>query len=247
MAYGPGFARVYDKFTEEADVQARADYLFSLLSRFGVTGGILLDLACGTGKLSEAFIKKGFDVIASDESDGMLWEAQRRLSSYGKKALLIRQDMRELDLFGTVNACVCSQDSVSHLLSEEDVLRVFERVSLFTEPGGVFIFDVNTEYKHREVLGDKTFVYEDENDFLVWQNEYDETDGTVGMLIDVFSGTDGGKYERFSQEIVERAYPVQTLTELLYRSGFSAVRVFGDRKTTPPEPTEERIYFAAVK
>ena len=247
MDYGPGFARVYDKFTDDSDLNARAEYLHSLLRSYGVAGGILLDLACGTGRLSEAFLQKGFDVIAVDVSEDMLWEAQRRLSPYGEKALVIRQDMRELDLYGTVNACVCSQDSVSHLIREEDVKRVFKKVALFTQPGGVFIFDVNTVYKHRDVLADKTFVYEDEKDFLVWQNEYDPQDHTAQMLIDVFSLTKGGKYERYSQEIVERAYDTDVLSDMLYSSGFSEVRVFGDRKRTAPTKTEERVYFAAIR
>ena len=247
MAYESAFARVYDKFTENTDVAERANYLYSLLKRFGVPKGILLDLACGTGALSEAFIQKGYDVISVDLSYDMLMQARQRLSPYGGRALILEQDMRELDLFGTIRACVCNLDSINHLTDVADVQRVFDRVSLFTEPGGVFLFDVNTVYKHKEVLGCNTFVYEDDADFLVWQNEYDPEDHTVQMLIDIFSSDGNGGYIRESDEITERAYPAGLLEKMLLTAGFSRVYQFGDLSEKEPDDKEQRIYFAAVK
>ena len=247
MAYDSAFARVYDKFTENTDTGKRAAFLSSLLCRFNAENGILLDLACGTGKLSEAFIKMGYDVISVDYSYDMLINARSRLAPYGEKALVLEQDMRELDLFGTIRACVCSLDSINHLLTESDVQRVFDRVSLFTEPGGIFLFDVNTVYKHKHILGCNTFVYEDENDFLVWQNDYDPANDTVEMFIDIFSSDGTGKYIRESEEITERAYAPELLKEMLKKAGFRSVYTFGDLSEKTPADTEERIYFAAVK
>ena len=247
MAYDSAFAKVYDKFTENTDVEKRASFLKTLLYRFNVKNGILLDLACGTGKLSEAFIKMGYDVISVDASYDMLIKARTRLASYGEKALVLEQDMRELDLFGTIRACVCCLDSVNHLLSESDVQKVFDRVSLFTEPGGVFLFDVNTVYKHKHILGCNTFVYEDDNHFLVWQNDYDPADHTVEMFIDIFSADNTGRYTRESEEITERAYDTQLLKEMLIKAGFRSVYTFGDLSEKTPSDTEERIYFAAIK
>lgn len=247
MAYDFGFAKIYDKFTDASDVRARADFITEALRRYGVAEGILLDLACGTGRLSEAFILAGYDVISVDYSAEMLQAARERLLKYGAKALMLQQDMRELDLFGTVRAAVCSMDGVNHLLTPEDVRRVFGKVSLFTEPGGVFIFDVNTVYKHRQVLADNTFVYEDDTDFLVWQNEYCAEDDTVQMLLDTFSVRPDGAYVRYSDEITERAYELDDIEEMLKGAGFSEVYRFADRSFEAPQKDEERVYFAAVR
>ena len=247
MAYDFGFAKIYDKFTDASDVRARADFITEALRRYGVAEGILLDLACGTGRLSEAFILAGYDVISVDYSAEMLQAARERLLKYGAKALVLQQDMRELDLFGTVRAAVCSMDGVNHLLTPEDVRRVFGKVSLFTEPGGVFIFDVNTVYKHRQVLADNTFVYEDDTDFLVWQNEYCAEDDTVQMLLDTFSVRPDGAYVRYSDEITERAYELDDIEEMLKDAGFSEVYRFADRSFEAPQKDEERVYFAAVR
>lgn len=247
MAYDFGFAKIYDKFTDASDVRARADFITEALRRYGVAEGILLDLACGTGRLSEAFILAGYDVISVDYSAEMLQAARERLLKYGAKALVLQQDMRELDLFGTVRAAVCSMDGVNHLLTPEDVRRVFGKVSLFTEPGGVFIFDVNTVYKHRQVLADNTFVYEDDTDFLVWQNEYCAEDDTVQMLLDTFSVRPDGAYVRYSDEITERAYELDDIEEMLKGAGFSEVYRFADRSFEAPQKDEERVYFAAVR
>ena len=247
MAYDFGFAKIYDKFTDASDVRARADFITEALRRYGVAEGILLDLACGTGRLSEAFILAGYDVISVDYSAEMLQAARERLLKYGAKALVLQQDMRELDLFGTVRAAVCSMDGVNHLLAPEDVRRVFGKVSLFTEPGGVFIFDVNTVYKHRQVLADNTFVYEDDTDFLVWQNEYCAEDDTVQMLLDTFSVRPDGAYVRYSDEITERAYELDDIEEMLKGAGFSEVYRFADRSFEAPQKDEERVYFAAVR
>lgn len=247
MSYERGFADVYDKFTENTDVNGRAEYICSLLFDFGIKEGILLDLACGTGKLSAEFIKSGFDVISVDSSFDMLSVARENLSGFNEKALILEQDMRELDLFGTINACVCSLDSINHLTEIKDVQTVFDKVSLFTEAGGVFVFDVNTVYKHREVLGNNTFVYEDETDFLVWQNSFDETDNSVYMMLDIFSLDKTGKYIRYSDEITERAYETDEICQMLKRAGFSAVHIFGDKTKDKPKENEERIYFVAIK
>lgn len=247
MAYESGFASVYDKFTRNAEPEKRSEYVLALLAKAGMTGGILLDLACGTGVMTERYLKAGFDVIGVDVSGDMLLLARERLKPYGQKALLLEQDMTALDLYGTVNCAVCSLDSINHLVEAMDVQTAFQKVSLFTEPGGVFVFDVNTLYKHRQILGNNTFVYEDDSDFLVWQNYLDEADDTVQMLLDIFSLKPDGTYERYSDEIVERAYGVEEIAGMLKNAGFCDIKICGDMRFDAPEETEERIYFVAKK
>lgn len=247
MSYEPAFSSVYDKFISSADFDARAAYVLRKLQENGVSGGILLDLACGTGRMSEFLLQHGFDLICTDISSAMLMQARQRLLPYGGRALILQQDMRELDLFGTIRACVCCMDAVNHLTCAADVQRVFDRVSLFTEPGGVFIFDANTVYKHRCVLADNAFVYEDDRDFLVWQNEYDPADDSVQMFLDVFTEGADGRFSRESEEITERAYETDELAAMLQKAGFSKISVYGDLTDLPPAPEEERVCFVAVK
>ena len=248
MSYEYSFASVYDIFTDEVNYTKRAEYICDLLKNHGIHNGTILDVACGTGSLSECFLKKGFDVVANDISYDMLNIARDKLSSFGDKVLILCQDMCELDLFGTVDAAVCSLDSINHLLCEEDVKDAFYSIGKFIRPDGLFVFDVNSIYKHRCVLSDRTFVYEDEDDtFLVWQNsECDEND-TVDMFIDIFTRNKDGKYDRQTDFVAERAYSEEFLKETLEENGFELIGVFGDMTTILPEENEERLYFLAKK
>lgn len=248
MAYENSFASVYDVFTGEVNYKERAEYILGLLKANGITEGTILDVACGTGSLSAQFLKKGFEVVANDISCDMLNIAREKLSSYGDKVILLCQDMCELDLFGTVDAAVCSLDSVNHLIYEEDVETAFDSIGMFIRPGGLFVFDVNSVYKHREVLSDKTFVYEDEEDtFLTWQNSECDDEDVVEMYIDIFSKNEDGLYARQTDFITERAYSEDFLRNTLENNGFRVIGVYGDMTTLPPEKNEERLYFLAQR
>ena len=245
--YEGGFAGVYDAFMEDADYRSRADYILRILADGGIRDGILLDLGCGTGTLTALLADAGYDLIAADVSADMLARAREKLAGYGGRILFLLQDMRELDLYGTVRAAVCSLDGMNHLLTESDLLEAFRRVSLFTEPGGLFVFDLNTVYKHREILGDNCFVYENEDSFLVWQNELDPETDTVTMLLDVFEETPDGTYRRDGDEIAERAYPLPVIRSLLEQAGFSAVRFYADGTFEAPGEETARVCAVAVK
>lgn len=247
MAYFEAFASVYDIFTEGVNYKTRADYILSLLNRKGINEGTLLDLACGTGTLTVEFCKKGFEVIAVDLSEDMLLSAREKLASFGDKALILCQDMCELDLFGTVNCAVCSLDSINHLDNIKEVKTAFEKVSLFMEPGGVFVFDVNTLYKHSDVLADNTFVYECADAFLVWQNSLQEDGRSVDIMLDIFTENENGLYERESEDFTETAYSEDEIKEALLQAGFTDIEVFDDLSFDKPSETSQRVYFTAKK
>ncbi len=247
MAYFEAFAGVYDIFTEGVDYKTRADYILSLLNRKGINEGTLLDLACGTGTLTVEFCKKGFEVIAVDLSEDMLLLAREKLAEFGDKVLILCQDMCELDLFGTVNCAVCSLDSINHLDNIDDVRTVFQKVSLFTEPGGVFVFDVNTLYKHNCILADNTFVYESEDAFLVWQNSLQEDGRSVDIMLDIFTQNENGLYERESEDFTETAYSEDEIKEALLQAGFTDIEVFDDMSFEKPSEDSQRVYFTAKK
>ena len=247
MSYERGFASAYDRFIDGEEYEKRAAYLLQTLKDGGVPDGILLDVACGTGALTSLLCNRGYEVIAVDNAPEMLQIARARLGAVDPDALLLCQDMRALDLYGTVDAAVCTLDSVNHLTETEDVAAAFASVSLFLRPGGLFIFDANTPYKHREVLGGNTFVYEDEDAFLVWQNTECDEAGNVDVMIDVFTREPDGRYSRTSEDFTERAYDTGTLCLLLEKAGLTVEGVYGDMTSEAPEAEEERICIVSRK
>lgn len=241
MSYN-SFAAVYDALTEDVEYEKRAAYINRLLSKNGCRSGILLDLACGTGTLSEHLAAFGYDMILSDLSPDMLAVASEKLP----EALIICQDMRRLQLYSPADAVVCSLDGINHLTKPADVRKTFSAVSRNLNKGGVFVFDVNTPYKHENVLGNNTFVYETEDAYLVWQNYYKQKTKTVDMYLDIFFA-DGDAYVRECEEFSERAYELEDICQWLTEAGFSVSGVYDDMKFTKPVNTSQRVYISAVK
>ena len=240
MSY-EAFARYYDELTANIDYPALAEYYDRIITRSGGRKGILLDLACGTGSLSVCLSKLGYDVIGTDGSPEMLDIA---FAKPHEGIQYLCQDMTELDMFGTIDATVCALDSLNHLESTDDLRAVFERVSLFLESGGVFVFDVNTPYKHERVLADSTFVYETENVFCVWENEY-EGDGITGITLDFFEQNEDGRYTRSSDCFTETAWTREQIESLLKESGFELCAVYEYPTENPPCEMSEKLTFAA--
>ena len=168
------FARFYDGLTQNVDYGRRAEHFSALLLSYGVESGTVLDLACGTGTLTSLIASRGYEMIGVDSSPDMLAQAQNRAFEEGQNILFLCQQMQNLDLFGKIDAALCTLDSINHLTEPEDVRETFRRLGTFIRPGGMFIFDVNTVYKHREILVDNSFVYECPEVFCVWQNSLDE-------------------------------------------------------------------------
>ena len=244
MAYEE-FSRFYDALTENADYKKRADYYDYILKKHGVDGGILLDLGCGTGSMSIPMAKKGYSVIGVDLSVDMLMSAREKAYNAGENILFLNQDMTELDLYGTINATISVLDCINHLDSLESVAKTFDKVSLFTEPGGLFVFDVNTVYKHREILGNNTFIIESDDLFCSWQNVLKD-DNSVEITLDFFK-KQGEKYERSGETFTERAYPLDTITKLLENSGFEVLKIFDDMTEDPVKENSEKAVFVAGK
>ena len=244
-AYGV-FADWYDLLTEDVDYDARCRDLCAALSQYGVRDGLLLDLACGTGSLSVLLSAAGYDVIGVDFSPDMLSCAQQKAFEAGEQILFLCQPMQMLDLYGTIRAAVCMLDSLNHLTSFEDLCETIRRVSLFLEPGGVFIFDVNTPYKHQHILADNTFVRQCEDLFLVWQNELSDED-TVRISLDFFERTQEDVYIRSTEQFEERAYALQTFREILERAGLEIQAVYGEKMFSAPLPDAQRWTIAAIK
>lgn len=247
MSYGV-FSEFYDALTANVSYDTVSQVLSSLLTRYGKSRGLLLDLACGTGSVSVRLAKKGYEVIGVDLSPEMLSEAQNKAYSAGQNILFLCQDMTALDLYGTVDAAVCTLDGLCHLPNEESVQAALRKVSLFMNPGGVFLFDVNSVYKHRAVLGNNTFVYDTDDVYCVWQNTLLPDGVTVQMDLDFFEPvSDAGDYVRQSERFTERAYPRETLEAMLKKAGFTVLDVFDGYSGKPAHDTSERLLFAVRK
>ena len=241
------FAYYYDVLTENVDYKSRCDYIYNLLADNGVGKGILLDLACGTGSLSMLLGEKGYEVIGVDASEEMLSVAQEKKYESGADVIFLCQKMEELDLFGTINAAVCTLDSINHVTDEEKVKEIIRRVSLFMEDKGIFVFDVNTPYKHREVLGNNTYVYDMDEVYCVWQNETDENMLTT-VSLDIFErDEEADAYYKYSEQFQERGYELSFLEELLKENKFELIGIFEEMTTDAVRDNTERAVFVARK
>jgi len=166
--------------------------------------------------------KLGYDVIGVDNSDEMLGIALNKKFDSNLPIQYLCQDMRQLDMYGTIDVTICALDSLNHLENINDVKEVLKKVSLFAEPNGLFIFDVNTIYKHREVLANNTFTYETNNVYCIWENSLDSETNNVKINLEFFELMDNGLYERSSDNFIETAFSIKTIETLLIYSGIQS-------------------------
>lgn len=240
------FAQYYDVLTRNADYQKRADYLCDLLKHYQHDAGTILDLACGTGSLTLRLKQRGFDIFGVDNSIDMLTRAQQKANAAGENILFLHQQMQSIDLYGFVDTVICTLDSLNHLPMKIDVEQTFQRVSHFLVPGGLFIFDMNTPYKHRTILGNHTFIYDTEDVYCIWQNHYQKEGCRVGITLDFFE-RDGAVYKRKKEHFYERAYSQDQITEILKQAGLQLIDTFAEMTFQPPTQKAERIVYIAQK
>ena len=168
------FARVYDIFMDNVPYKEWADYLVKILKEYGIDDGLVLDLGCGTGSMTEMLASSGYDMIGVDNAEEMLEIAMEKKVESGHDILYLLQDMREFELYGTVRAVISACDSVNYITDDEDLTEVFRLVNNYLDPEGLFVFDFNTEYKYREILGEQTIAEDREECSFIWDNYYDE-------------------------------------------------------------------------
>lgn len=242
------FSSVYDILTENVNYTEIADKISSLLCRNGIDGGLLLDLGCGTGNLSFLLENKGYDIIGVDLSEDMLSVANEKKYEYGSDALFLCQSGESLDLYGTVDCAVSSLDTVNHIESIEKIKKTFEKVSLFMNPNGIFIFDFNTEYKHRQILGSNTFVYDVDDVYCIWQNTFNEKSQTTKIDLDFFiQNENNSDYKKYSESFFEYSYSEDAIYSALKDAGFEIISLFDNYSEKPVNETTERITVVAKK
>ena len=206
------FARVYDELMDNVPYEEWAQFILNLLQDRKITEGLVLELGCGTGKLMTLLGKAGFDMIGVDNSVEMLQIAREKTS---QDFLYLLQDMREFELYGTVKAVISVCDSVNYITKKEELRKVFQLVNNYLDPEGLFIFDFNTEYKYRELIGETVIAEDREDVSFIWFNEYDEESHLNDIDLKVFVQEEGDIYRKFQEEHIQRGYTLDEIKQLL--------------------------------
>lgn len=262
-----GFAQVYDIFMDDTPYEEWCDYLVGLLEKYRENNYIIetdddvtkanlkqeqnsiLDLGCGTGTLTELFARQGYDMIGIDNAQEMLQIAMDKRDASGLDILYLLQDMREFELYGTVGAVISVCDSVNYLLEEEDVVRTFRLVNNYLYPKGIFIFDFNTVYKYKMVIGDTTIAENREECSFIWDNYYHEEEqvNEYDLTIFVQEEAETGLYRRFQETHYQRGYELEQMKDFLQRAGLVFLEAIDADTHEAVRDESERIYVAARK
>lgn len=241
------FAEVYDTFMDNVPYEEWADYLQKLLSEYGAADGLLLDLGCGTGSMTEALAKRGYDMIGVDNSGEMLDIAMEKRQKSGYDILYLQQDMREFELYGTVKAVVSVCDSVNYITEEEEITEVFRLVNNYLDPGGVFVFDFNTEYKYSEILGEQVIAEDREESSFIWDNYYYEEEKINEYELTLFIRDTDHKelYRKYQETHFQKAYTLQEMKKIIECSGLTFVAAYDSYTGEMPTERSERICVVA--
>lgn len=244
-AYGE-FARVYDMFMDNVDYENWAEYLIKQLKKYGIEDGLVLDLGCGTGVMTELLSEAGYDMIGVDNSEEMLGQAMEKREGSGHDILYLLQDMREFELYGTVRAVVSICDSINYITEEEDLVQVFRLVNNYLDPKGIFVFDFNTVYKYREVLGNQTIAEDREDCSFIWDNYYYEEEQINEYELSLFiREEDSELYRKYQETHLQRGYDLETVCKCLAQSGLEFVTAYDAFTKDAPHEKSERIYVIA--
>ena len=236
------FARVYDELMDNVPYEEWADFILAILKKNKITDGLVLELGCGTGKLMSLLGNAGFDMIGVDNSVDMLQIAREKTSP---EFLYLLQDMREFELYGTVKAVVSVCDSVNYITEKEDLTEVFRLVNNYLDPKGLFIFDFNTDYKYRDMIGETVIAEDREDVSFIWFNEYDEESQLNDIDLKVFVQEDGDRYRKFQEEHIQRGYSLQEIKQMLEESGLVFLQAFDEYSNQEPRTDSGRIVVVA--
>ena len=238
-------AASYDRLTRDVDYEATVKFYRQILKREGLRPRTAVDLACGTGSITALLARMGLDVTGVDMSEEMLTVAQQKTCRLTPMPRFICQKLQALRLPRGVDLAVCGLDSLDYITDPADCEKAIARVYRALNPGGIFIFDVNTPEKLRAMDG-QVFLDEDEDVYCVWRGEFDEETNICSYGMDLFQRT-GRLWQRSFEEHREYAYTREQLTAYLKKTGFCRIAVYADRSFSPPGEGEQRIYFKARK
>lgn len=239
------FANVYDTFMDETPYEEWCEFLVQKLEEYKVPKGLVLDLGCGTGTLTELLSKEGYDMIGVDNSSQMLSIAMEKREQSGENILYLLQDMRGFELYGTVGAVISVCDSLNYLLEEEDLVETFRLVNNYLDPKGLFIFDFNTVYKYEEVIGDTTIAENREDCSFIWENYYHEEEQINEYDLTIFVKEEEDVFRKFRENHFQRGYQLEQMKEALQQAGMEFVTALDADTHEEVTAISERIYCIA--
>ena len=244
QAYGE-FARVYDMFQDNVDYQTWGQWLKQQLEAQGITNGLVLDLGCGTGTMTEILAEAGYDMIGVDNSGEMLAEAMEKRVESGHDILYLLQDMQEFELYGTVRAVVSVCDSLNYITEEEELEHVFALVNNYLDPQGIFLFDMNTVYKYQTMIGNTTIAENRDEGSFIWENSYDRENALNVYELALFLPREDGLYEKSEEVHCQKAYPQEEIETLIKEAGMELLAVYDAYTLNPATEDSERLFFVA--
>ncbi len=235
----------YDLLNSDFDYNKYATFIDGEIRATESTrSSLVLDLGCGTGKMTFALRDLGYDMTGVDLSEEMLSLAKDICYDNEISDILwLCQDMRELELYGTVDACVSCLDSINYLTKISDVEKCFSLVHNYLIPNGIFIFDVNTPYRFESIYGSNDYILENEGALCAWHNEYNEKTKLCKFYLSLFYETEDGLYERFDEVQREKCYSLKQITSALNSTGFEILSIYGDLDKGAPNDKSEKWYF----
>lgn len=236
------FAEVYDLFMDNVPYEAWGQFLLQLLQENGIEDGLLLDLGCGTGKMTRIMSDYGYDMIGADNSYEMLDIAR---GESDPTILYLLQDMREFELYGTVRAIYSVCDCINYILEPEELREVFSLANNYLDPGGLLIFDINTPYKYREILADHTFAETREEGSFIWENYFDEKTQINEYDLTLYISDDDDRFLRFQETHYQKAYTLEQIKQLLQEAGMEFVAAYDSYSKVSPAEDSERILIIA--
>lgn len=240
------FAQIYDKL-QDIDYYSFVEYYEKLFKHFNIRPKYILDIGCGSGSITIPLSRRGYAVTGIDISEEMLALAAEKAESESLDILFLNQDMTELELIETVDAAICALDGVNYLTNDEDLKRLFTGIAKYLNPGGIFIFDLNSEYKMKHVLDENTFVYDEDDAFCVWSSSYDSDDKICSFFLDFFIKAENGLYKRGEEYQEERAYSSAEIKSAAEEAELELAAVYDDRSLDNAHLKSERIFYVLRK
>lgn len=247
MAY-ESFAEVYDLFMDEVPYDEWSENIISILNKNNIKDGLVADLGCGTGQITRRLAKAGYDMTGIDLSYEMLMKAMNIGSDVDEvksenEILYLCQDMREFELYGTMAAIVSVCDSMNYLTSYDDLVQVLKLCNNYLDPKGIFVFDVNTEYKYSELLSDNVIAENRDNASFIWENEYDVETKNNYYYLTIYAENEDGTYDRFEEEHIQHAFSVDEIKQAVVDAGMELVDILDVATMGEVQEDSERLYF----
>ncbi len=241
------FAGVYDMFMDNIPYEKWVEYLHDIMEEYNIHEGTILELGCGTGNMTELLASKGYDMIGVDNSEDMLELAMEKRLKSGHDILYLLQDMQSFELFGTVKAVISVCDSINYVTDEAELKEVFRLVNNYLDPRGIFIFDFNTEYKYREILGDRVIAEERDECSFIWDNYYNEQDkiNEYELTLFVQSEENPELYRKYQEVHYQRAYTLEKIKTLIEKAGLRYITAYDAYTKKAPMYTSGRVCVVA--